>query len=185
MKIVIGTKNPVKIKATIEAFQYFYDDLEYETFDLSKYSSVLKQPMSINETLDSALKRIEIIEKKSEKVDYYVALEGGVGIDSLGFFLTGYVAIKSISGKISISGGYRMPLPKKLFDELQKNKEIELGDIIDKYSGTKNSKQKDGAIGLFTSGKLTRKETFKQMIILALVPFTSSVYSKIEDEEKN
>jgi len=182
MKIIIGTKNPIKIKATIEAFQNFYNEIEYETFDLSKYPSVLKQPMSTNETLESALKRIEIIETKIDGADYYVALEGGVGIDKFGFFLTGYVAIKSKTGKISVSGGYRMPLPKKLFDELQRNRDIELGDLIDKYSGIKNSKQKDGAIGLFTSGKLTRKETFKQMIILALVPFTSHVYSKIENE---
>ncbi|MHA1305541.1 MAG: DUF84 family protein [Candidatus Heimdallarchaeaceae archaeon] len=180
MLIAICTKNPVKIKAAVEAFKLFFDDFSYLTFDLKGNPAVSVQPMSKKETIHSAFNRIRIVEEEVE-ADFYVALEGGVDQDEYGAYLTGYVVIQRKDGKHSLSGGYRMPLPSNIMEKLRNKEETELGFIIDKISGIENSKQKDGAIGLFTQGHLKRKDAFQQMVILALIPFVSSIYQKIDE----
>ncbi len=184
MKVIICTTNPIKIEATKMAFESYFDNIEYEMFDMKPYREVLDQPMSRKETLDSALSRIKIIEK-DYSADYYVSLEGGVDKDNFGAFLTGYVVIKKKkNGKISVSGGYRMPIPSIIFDKLLNKEEKELGLIIDSLAGIKNTKQKNGAIGLFTDNKLTRSGIFYEMVLLALIPFVNKTYQKVERTEE-
>ncbi|NPD89152.1 MAG: DUF84 family protein [Asgard group archaeon] len=178
MKILVCSKNPVKIKAVEEAFYAYFKRLELISLDLNQYSGVYKQPMTIKETLESAVKRIEIAQSKEEEADYYVSLEGGLGKDEFGAFLTWFVCVCNKEGKKSIAGGGRMPLPTQIYREIEESKEKELGDVIDKLSGERDTKRKGGAIALFTGNRIQRKEVFKRDIIIALVPFTSSLFKE-------
>ena len=60
----------------------------------------------------------------------------------------------------------------------------ELGEADDIVFGRRNSKQKEGALGLLTGKVIDRRELYEHAILLALVPFKSSeLYSgdRLED----
>jgi non-canonical (house-cleaning) NTP pyrophosphatase len=44
------------------------------------------------------------------------------------------------------------------------------------YTGIDEIGRKEGAIGVFTAGKLTRASVYHQAVILALSPFHNAVY---------
>ncbi len=184
MIILVCSKNPAKIKAVEEAFYSYFKRLELISLDLNQYSGVYKQPMTSKETLESAVKRIEIAQTL-EEADYYVSLEGGLEKDEHGAFLTWFVCVSNKEGKKSIAGGGRMPLPAQIYQEIDENKEKELGDVIDMLSGESNTKRKGGATALFTGDRIQRKEVFKRDVIIALVPFTSEIYKKIVKTEND
>ena len=179
MKIIVCSKNPVKIAAAQEAFQSHFNEIEIETLDLTNKMDVLRQPMSSEETLNSSVNRIEIA-KKLTQGDFFVSMEGGMAEDKFGAFLTWYVCIGDNSGKISVAGGGRMPLPKSIYKELKKNNNLELGDIMDRISNEQNVKQKGGSTAIFTGNRIYRKDVFKRELLMALIPFTSSEYKKLE-----
>jgi len=175
--VVVCSKNPVKIDAVKEAFEEFFSDVEYKSIDLNGAPGVLKQPLSLKETLSSALARIKTA-KERERADYYVSLEGGVGKDEYGAFLTGYVCIENVDDKRGIGGGYRMPLPGSIYEKLYNDRSLELGDVIDRLLNDHNTKQKGGAVFAFTNGRIKRKDVFKEAVIFALVPFISQYFSE-------
>ena len=179
MKIIVCSMNPVKISAAKAAFQTYFSNLEIKPLDLSSNLSVIKQPMSSKETLNAAIKRVEVAQK-IETADYYISMEGGIDLDQYGCFLTWYVCIGNNKGKKSIAGGGRMPLPKTIFRELQENKKMELGDIMDRITQEKNIKQKGGSTAIFTGNHIMREDVFVRESIMALIPFTSDIYKKLD-----
>jgi len=181
--IIICSENPIKILAAKEAFSSYFEDLYFKSINLDDYNSVSKQPMTPKETLESAVNRVEIAQNL-ERADFYVSMEGGMGKDEYGSFLTWYVCVSSDSGKKSVSGGGRMPLPEAIYDELSLNKNIELGNIMDKIADEENIKQKGGSTAIFTGNRIQRKDVFKREIIIALVPFTSKAYKELERKSK-
>ena len=181
MKIIVCSKNPVKISAAEEAFKSHFENVEVKTIDLSQNLGVMKQPMTSHETLNSAVKRIEIA-KNLEEADYYVSMEGGMAEDYHGSYLTWYVCIADREGEKSIAGGGRMPLPRPIYKELKENKKIELGDIMDRISNEENVKQKGGSTAIFTGNRVKRKDVFKRALYMALIPFTSDMYMKLDEK---
>lgn len=178
-KIVICSRNPVKIQAVKEAFESYFEEIEYKTLDMSQYEKISTQPLSSEDTLESALSRIKVA-RTVEKADYYVSLEGGLDNDEFGSFLIWYVCVTNKLGKNSIAGGGRMAIPSIIYHTLKANPEQELGDIMDRLIDEENIKQKGGSTAIFTDSRIMRKDVFKRDIIIALVPFLSTVFKKIE-----
>ena len=183
LTLVICSENPVKILAAKEAFSSYFENLSFKSINLDDYDTVSKQPMTTKETLESAVNRVEIA-RKLEKSSFYVSMEGGMGKDEYGAFLTWYVCVSNDSGKRSVAGGGRMPLPEAIYDELSYNKNIELGNIMDRIADEENIKQKGGSTAIFTGNRIQRKDVFKREIIIALVPFTSKAYKELEKKSK-
>lgn len=181
MKIIVCSTNPVKISAAREAFKSHFSSIKIETIDVSHEAGVLQQPLSSEETLDSAVRRVEIAQNLTD-ADYYVSMEGGMSEDSYGVFLTWYVCILNKNGEKSLAGGGRMPLPRSIYNELKENRETELGDIMDRISKEENVKQKGGSTAIFTGNRVMRKDVFRRAILMALIPFTSSAYQKLEQK---
>ena len=76
-KVLIASRNPVKINATKKAFEdVFTDRFEFE--GVSADSLVSDQPMSNDETLKGANNRIQNIQHL--EADYFVSIEGGVDL---------------------------------------------------------------------------------------------------------
>jgi len=132
--------------------------------EMTHNKEVKSQPMTSEETLKSAIERVQI-SRKETKADFYVSMEGGMDCDSFGAFLTWYVCVGNDSGEISIAGGGRMPLPETIYDELSRNKEIELGDIMDRITREENVKQKGGSTAVFTGNRIQRKDVLPYRII--------------------
>ncbi len=179
-KIAICSKNPVKIQAAKEACESYFKEIEYKTLDLSQYEGVSSQPMSSEETLKSALKRLKIA-RTLEEADYYISLEGGLDRDAYGSFLTWYICVGNKRGEESIAGGGRMAVPSIIYDTLINNPEKELGEIMDELIGEDNIKQKGGSTAIFTDNRIMRKDVFKRDIILAFVPFVNTTFRRIEN----
>lgn len=183
MKVVICSTNPVKIEAVKEAFSSFFENIVYFPLEMSNHKEIVSQPMSSKKTLSSAVKRVQVA-RKEENAEYFVSMEGGMDCDDYGAFLTWYVCVGNNSGKDSIAGGGRMPLPRTIYEELVNNTSLELGDIMDRITNEENVKQRGGSTAVFTGNKIYRKDVFTRELIIALIPFTSDIFQKIEGNEK-
>jgi len=60
-------------------------------------------------------------------------------------------------------------LPKRITELLDKG--YELGDADDIVFKMKDSKKKNGAVGILTKNITSRAEYYKEAVILALIPF--------------
>ncbi len=167
-KIIIASKNPVKINATKKAFENVFND-SFEFEGVSADSLVSDQPMNNTETLNGAMNRLKNIQHL--KADYFVSIEGGVDLleDNYEAFAWIVVSNNSKSGKAKTA---TFPLPSKISKLIKEG--YELGDADDIVFKRSNSKQQNGAVGILTNNLIDRTEYYVHAIILALIPFTNT-----------
>lgn len=170
MKILVGSNNPVKIEAVNEAFKKYFDNIETIGFDVD--SNVPNQPFN-DETFFGAENRTFELKKINEQqnldADYFVGIEGGISNNFNRWFAYGVVCIMNLDGKKGFGTSAHFELPEKVIKEIKEGKE--LGHVMDEIQNIQNTKQKKGAIGYFTNGKMTRKDLYIPGIITALIPF--------------
>ena len=170
MKILVGSKNPVKIDAVREAFAFYFDSVILQ--GISVESHVSDQPIN-EETFIGAENRAKELQKiNNEKLlnaDFFVGIEGGIQELYNKWFAFGCMCIIHKSGKISFGTSANFELPKLVIQQLLKRKE--LGHVMDEIMEQENTKQKGGAISFFTNGKMNRKQLYIPGLISALVPF--------------
>ncbi|MFB6467629.1 DUF84 family protein [Cytobacillus sp. Hz8] len=159
MKVVIGTKNPAKVKAVEEAFSHYPCTLN--SIDVS--SGVSPQPFSDEETIQGALNRAEGALNLGQG-DIGIGLEGGVHKTEHGLFLCNWGALAVKGRSPIIAGGARILLPEEIAGELYKGNE--LGPVMEGYVNIKNVRKKEGAIGIFTNGVVSRAEMFLHVMNL-------------------
>jgi len=169
IKIVVGSKNPVKISAAKTAICDVFSLKEVECVDINAPSSVAEQPMTTEETQLGAINRIKYCQQQTQ-ADFYVAIEGGVDQFEYGPATFAYVAITN-DKHMSIGRSCNLPLPPVIYQALKNGEE--LGHVMDRLFNTQNVKQKEGAIGLLTNGLATREIVYRQAILLAMAPFVN------------
>ncbi len=168
MKIVVASKNPVKVRATATAFEQIFPHEKLNVTGTSVPSGVPDQPMSEEETLLGAENRSNNAQKKQPDADYWIGIEGGIDTigDDMVTFAWIYVRGKNIVGKGKTATFF---LPPEVSSLVRQGKE--LGDADDIVFGRSNSKQKNGAVGLLTHDLITREELYIPGVIMALIPF--------------
>ncbi len=166
MKVVVGSKNPVKIESVKEAFSKYFDDFEIESSNVE--SGVPDQPVG-DDTFTGARNRARDLMQFNPGFDFYVGIEGGIAQQFNRWFAFGCMCIIDKNGEEAFGTSPHFELPKIVTDQLLAGKE--LGDVMDEIMNTQNSKHKDGAIGFFTNGVMNRKELYLQGLIVALAPF--------------
>lgn len=183
MKIVVGSKNPVKVGSVGEAFKKYWPDSEVVGIDVE--SGVSAQPMSELETINGARQRAYAVLAADPTAEYGVGVEGGVteinptssnwtgsrGGTKSKLFDCAWVAVVHRDGREGLAGGLYFELPEKIATEIRKGGE--LGPLMDQFSGKTNVKQGAGAIGIFSKGELDRKSAYVQIVMSALVKFVS------------
>ncbi|PKG98324.1 inosine/xanthosine triphosphatase [Paraglaciecola sp. MB-3u-78] len=167
IKIIVGSKNPVKISAAQKAICDVLSLKEVECVGINAPSSVAEQPMTTEETKLGAINRIEYCQQHTQ-ADFYVAIEGGVDSFEYGPATFAFVAIANKT-HMSIGRSCNLPLPPVIYQALKSGEE--LGHVMDRLFNTDNIKQKGGAIGLLTNGLATRESVYRQAILLAMAPF--------------
>lgn len=168
MRVIVASKNPVKINATQLGFESYFSDTE--TIGMSAPSEVSDQPMSDVETLQGALNRVKNAKKQMPNADYWVGIEGG--IQQNGSYLEAFAwVVISNGGKIGKSRTTTFQLPEKIAELIEQG--YELGIANDILFKQENSKQKTGAVGLLTKKIISRTTLYKQAIELALIPFVN------------
>jgi len=173
MKIIVGSKNPVKINAVKRAFEAFFPEIAIVGIEVA--SDVSDQPMNIKESYQGAYNRAEKCLKFG--CDFGVGIEGGLEDLPFGTTTCGIVVILGKDGIQGVGTSARMVLPEKFVGRLKKG-QTELGHIIDEVSGEKNLKQKGGMFGLFSKGIVTREEAYYQAVVFALSRIVNPDYYK-------
>ncbi|MGE5587297.1 MAG: DUF84 family protein [Clostridia bacterium] len=187
---MVGSTNPVKVRAVREVFARAFRGSDVEVEGMSVDVGLPDQPLGDDETRRCAVARaVHVLE--TTDADVGVGLEGGVAFENeaggeswnkgdgdsggeggkrearLEAHLIGWCAIATRDGTLSVAHGASMPLPPAVAREVAAGRE--LGPVMDELTGVHNSKQKLGAIGYFTCGLLPREKSWEYTITCALV----------------
>lgn len=161
MKIIIGTKNPAKIKAVQDVFQRY--EADFLALDIP--SGVNDQPFSDEETIKGAVNRAYgALETGNGEIG--IGLEGGVQETEYGLFLCNWGALAEKGKQPIIAGGARIPLPVAIAAKLTAGNE--LGPVMDAFTNKNDIRKKEGAIGIFTDGEISRSEMFAHVMKLLI-----------------
>ncbi len=178
MLVAVASTRPAKVEACRRAFtriqQKFWPEraLSFRTFSVP--SGVPDMPKSLEELALGAKNRALNLVSLAPRADFFVGLEGGFFRPSFAqeeteTFLQGWAFV--YNGKIGFWGAsYAAPVPAALSKAVYE-KGLELGDIIDAFSGRQNVRDNEGAFGVFTEDILTRADSFEKALLAALAPF--------------
>jgi inosine/xanthosine triphosphatase len=170
VKIIIASRNPIKINATKLAFEQMFPDKIFQFEGVSISSDISDQPMSNNETLKGAINRSNNAKLEYMDADYWIGIEGGVEKkgNEMQVFAWIYIQSKEMVGKARTA---TFDLPKKIIELIDSG--MELGDADDVIFNRRNSKQKNGAVGILTKDLIDREKYYTHAIIMALIPFNN------------
>ena len=170
MKILVGSKNPVKIDSVKEAFANYFDGIEVVGVDVDSEVSV--QPIN-DETYvgaqNRALKLRELNSSQNLGAEFFVGIEGGIANQFGKWFAFGCMCILDKDGRVGFGTSPHFELPSAVVEQLLQG--TELGEVMDKIMDQQNTKQKHGAIGFFTNGVMNRKEIYIEGLKVAVIPF--------------
>lgn len=167
-KIVVGSKNPVKIQATRAGFQMFFPGKEVKVVGIDVPSGVNEQPRSDRETRQGAHNRAANAVRKVPDADYWVGIEGGIDDDGQDMLAFAWVVVQTDSLKGSSRTGTFM-LPPAITRLIRAGTELGVADDI--VFKRKNSKQSNGAVGILTRDVIDRTSYYAHAVALALIPF--------------
>lgn len=170
MKILVGSKNPVKIASVEEAFSNYFEKLEVVGVEVDSRVSV--QPVN-DETFigaqNRAAKLFELNQQENLGAEFFVGIEGGIAKQFERWFAFGCMCIIDKEAKVGFGMSPHFELPQAVVEKLLQG--IELGDVMDEIMNQQNTKQKNGAIGFFTNGIMNRKELYIEGLKVAIIPF--------------
>ena len=161
MKFVIGSTNQAKVQATKEVLAIHFPEAAVTSIETN--SGVSNQPFSDEETRFGAINRALRASGLQENA-IGIGLEGGVRILEEKLYVCNWGALVLPSGERFIAGGAQIPLPEEVAKEIRSGKE--LGPVIDSYFSAKGLRQKEGAMGMFTAGAVTRVDLFTHILHL-------------------
>ena len=167
IKVLIGSKNPTKVNAVSAAFKKAFPGFLISFIKTNAPSGVSNQPVGDVETKKGCVNRLNHIYKK-DLADFYVSIEGGVSFDKESLFAFAWVFIKS-NQRLSKSKTGMFLLPKEIRKLIENGEELGVADDV--VFNRKDSKKKDGAVGILTGGLITRKTYYEEAVILGLIPF--------------
>ena len=168
-KVVVASKNVVKLSATQLGFEKMFPGVPREHFCISAASDVPDQPMGDEETLLGANNRLQIIRQVEPTADYWVAIEGGCGWDGKQMSVFAWVVVCSNDGRIGQARSATFFVPPKMADLVRGGMELGLAD--DAIFGRTNSKQQNGTVGMLTGDVIDRVAYYTEAVVLALIPF--------------
>lgn len=174
MRVVVASRNPVKLSAVRDAFASQFPGEPVETIATDVSSGVNDQPSTDEETRAGARNRARNAAIAVPDADFWVGLEGGIQPVDDYLMAFAWMAIRGPGGDISESRSVTLPLPPAIHDLVAAG--LELGEANDRVFSTVNSKQQGGAYGLLTEGRYTRESVYTQTLIIALVPFVHELY---------
>lgn len=167
IKVIVGSRNPVKVNAVFSALSTMLEGVTVECQGVDAPSLVNDQPMTSEETRLGAINRVRYCQQHHQ-ADYFVAIEGGVDNFSYGPATFAYIVIAN-NCKESIGRSAILPLPPVVYQALLAGEE--LGHVMDRLFNTHNIKQRGGAIGQLTHGAATREGNYTEALLLAMAPF--------------
>lgn len=170
MKVLVGSKNPVKIQGAKEAFELYFKNVEVEGIPAS--SDVSEQP--VNEEIylgakNRSLNLKKYAEDNGIEADYYASVESGM-TNALGeWVITNVAVVIDKNGKVSMGTSAGFPIPDKYIEEI---KEKSLGFVMERLSNVDNIAKKFGGV-YFLTRKITRNDLSRDAYTMALTKFVN------------
>ena len=168
-QITVASLNPVKLNATLAAFQQMFPAHSFIVDGVSVSSGVPDQPTSLSQTMEGARNRAEKARATRPESDFWVGIEGGIEDSPLGMTCFARVHLLGRDGIAGLGQTAVFYLPREVAELVRGG--LELGEADDRVFGRDNSKQTNGAIGLLTDDVVDREAYYTHAVIMALVPF--------------
>lgn len=169
MKVLVGSKNKVKVDAVRKAFEGVFPNAQWDVEGRAVSSGVSEQPLDEEETVRGARNRVNAL-KEVGKADYYVGVEGGL-IHSAGRWMEcGWVVIADKNGVEGIAASAKMMIPQEIY-ELLKDGDKTLNDACEKYFDVRDAGKQMGYFGLMTNGVVDRTRAYVDAVAFALSRF--------------
>ncbi|WP_456471872.1 inosine/xanthosine triphosphatase [Methanocaldococcus sp.] len=162
--VALGSTNPVKVKATEEAFNKVFGIVKVVSVNVD--SKVSPHPIGLEETYRGALNRAKEA-YKIIKCDYSVGIEAGM-IKVEDHYLDVHIAVVYDGSKETVGLSQGFEYPKYVVKEILKGKEGK--EIAEEISGIKDIGKTVGFIGYLTDNNILRKDLCRESVIMALIP---------------
>jgi inosine/xanthosine triphosphatase len=155
---------------------------EFRVVAVDVPSGVRHTPLTRDETMAGARERARalarIAREKGLPWQYFVGLEGGLDIveDSVEHggkrwvFLENWAYVCDREGRESFGQSGAILLPEALVNRVVEQG-IELAEAIDEFAGQRDVRDAQGAWGVLTGNRVTRKDAFRMAVINAFAPF--------------
>lgn len=177
VRAVVGSTNPAKVEAVRLVLGRLAPTCRVTTRDVQ--SGAGAQPSGDEATRAGALARARSALVAAPEAEIAFGLEGGVILDGERVWLCSWVVALDRAGRSGAASGLRMELPPRLAAGLRAGRE--LGDLVDELFGVNDSKRQLGAIGMLTSGEVSRTAAFAHLVAMSLAPFLHpDVYGKAD-----
>jgi inosine/xanthosine triphosphatase len=169
MKVIIASKNPVKLASVQRAFSTYFSDQTLEYAALEVDSQVRDQPLTIQETITGAVNRAR--NASSKDADYAVGIEGGISFQDIHDHEYGveisWVCVRDCrTGKSEIASSAGFAVFPKVLKHIHAGKN--LSQAMETEYGLTNLGQKNGYIGWLSNDIVTRESSNFEAVLLAL-----------------
>lgn len=163
VEFIIGSMNHAKVQATKEVVGAHFPNAIIGNVETD--SGVSDQPFGDEETRLGAVNRA-MRAGSLHKNTIGIGLEGGVRLLNEKMYICNWGALVLPDGNRFTAAGAQIPLPDEIALEIQRGKE--LGPVIDDYFHALGLRQKEGAMGMFTAGVVTRVDLFHHILQLLI-----------------
>lgn len=175
MQIAVGSTNQVKINAVIEATKLTWPNAIITGFETE--SGVSEQPGTDLETklgsINRAIQALNFLQQThggtlfgKEELCLGVGLEGGVDETEEGLANVVWCSVVDAYENVYSSSGARFVLPDIIAKKIRAGGEM--GPIMDKLLGDKDTKKKQGMLGVVTKGFYNRTEEYASIARLTI-----------------
>ena len=166
MKIHVGTRNTLKVRAARAAFAAVFGDESLDVVAMATEGGVSSQPFD-DEVVQGAICRARGV---LAKADYGVGIEAGLvrfpGYD--GYLSVQFCAVLDRTGRLTVGHGPGYTLPQEVLDRLTNGST--LNREMSRLSGIPEIKEKEGAIGILSGGRIDRFSITREAVLMALIP---------------
>ncbi len=173
----VASSNPVKLEAVRRGAAQLFGHVTVISVDGD--STVSAQPFGDDETRRGAIARATGALRSHPQADYGIGLEGGVLDAPDGLYCIAWCAVISAAGELGLASAGNFLLPPKVAALVRQG--VELGHADDIVFGRQDSKQKDGAIGALSGGRVTRADYYAPMVTRALLRFFNPDLYRVAD----
>ena len=168
MIVVVGSRNPVKVRGVEKAFRAVFGDVEVRGVGVD--SGVGPQPVGWEQTLRGARNRALAACREVLEAMFCVGIEAGIVEIGGTWFDTQIAYVVDRNGVEGIGISPTFPLPRRFVEKIL-SEGVELEQLVDSWFGTHGIGEKGGFVSILTKGLVNREDLVYLATLLALAPW--------------
>jgi non-canonical (house-cleaning) NTP pyrophosphatase len=164
-KIVLTSKNPVKISAVKNIVEQLFLDtyFEYIPLDLDAKNAELFGKQQILAFMKNSLSSAR---EAISDAEYYVCMQGGMEDSGDEMHETAYVMVSDSSGRSEVSGCSTFRVPTQVANEVRNGKDF--AKSVDEFFKVQNTKTTGGFVSILTNGIVNKESHYSQPFAIAI-----------------